>query len=167
MASQRQSARLSLWYSLFFLFIEPLSALLGAWKAHFDQIDYLSMTAAGHPTAKTLSIIPPLHVAETVSLSQLANLYLLFSLNEAVVLRSTADLRVWRALLFGLLVADLGHLYALRPLGHATYWKFWDWNAMAIGNVGFVYVGAATRLCFLLGVGIRAPEPSAPKTKAL
>ena len=41
----------------------------------------------------------------SIVLSQLANLYLLFALNEALVLRATGDLRVWQTVLFVLLVA--------------------------------------------------------------
>jgi hypothetical protein len=34
-----------------------------------------------------------------------------------------------------------------------VYYRFWEWNSMYWGNLGFVYVGAAMRSCFLLGVG--------------
>jgi hypothetical protein len=101
----------------------------------------------------------PSSLAETplstkVVLSQLANLYLLFALNEALVLRSTSNLRVWKTLLFGLLLADFGHLYSVRALGPEIYWEAWNWNAMYWGNVGFVYAGASMRLAFLSGVGL-------------
>lgn len=96
-------------------------------------------------------------VVTSVVLSQLANLYLLFTLNEALVLRATADRRVWKTLLFGLLVADLGHLYSLRPLGSDVYWRVDQWNAMDWGNVPFVYLGASMRTAFLLGIGLNGP----------
>lgn len=138
-------------YRLFFLYIEPISALVGAFYAHFDPGAYLHLThAASFPTS---TLAPP--AGTTAVLSQLANLYLLFALNEALVLRSTNDLRVWRTLLLGLLIADLGHLWSMRGTG--TFWQvyvaFWEWNEMAWGNVAFVYVGAAARACFLAGVG--------------
>jgi hypothetical protein len=141
-------------YTIFFLYIEPISTLVGAYFAHFLPAQYLLLTHS--------SSAPPagekLPVSTTVPLSQLANLYLLFALNEGLVLRATNDLRVWRTLLFGLLVADLGHLYSVIELGHGTYWQFWMWNAMGWGNVGFVYLGAITRLSFLLGCGVRSPD---------
>lgn len=143
------------------MLLEPLSALLGAWKAPFDPSDYLLMTVfpsvASSPTSRS---VPAVDVPTTVAMSQLANMYLLFAIGEALVLRSTSDLHVWRVFLFGLLVADIGHLLALRPLGHAVYWNVLEWNAMAIGNVGFVYVGALTRLCFLSGIGITPSKRS-------
>ena len=141
-------------YRLFFLFVEPVSALAGAYFAHFRQHDYLSMTHAASAPAAAGADVP---VVSSVVLSQLANLYLLFTLNEALVLRTTADRRVWRTLLFGLLVADLGHLYALRPLGSDVYWRADQWNAMDWGNVPFVYLGASMRLAFLFGVGLNGP----------
>lgn len=142
---------LPLAYGVFFLLVEPVSALVGAFYAHLRQHDYLAMTAH-HADAAHAAV--PLPAATSVALSQLANLYLLFALNEALVLRATADLRVWKTLLFGLLVADLGHLYALRPLGPAVYWGVRGWNAMDWGNVPFVYLGAAMRVAFLADVGL-------------
>jgi len=89
-----------------------------------------------------------------VVLRQLANLYFAFTLNEALVLRATSDLRVWKILLFGLLLADFGHLYSCYPLGSSYYYDFQNWNAIAWGNIAFVYCGATLRTCFLLGLGL-------------
>lgn len=137
-------------YSIFFLVIEPISALVGAYFGHFQQTAYLQMThLASSPT--TSSEIP---LSTSIVLSQLANLYLLFALNEALVLRSTSNLRVWKTVLFGLLLADFGHLYSVKALGPEIYWEAWNWNAMHWGNVGFVYAGATMRLAFLSGVGL-------------
>jgi len=141
--------RLPAIYALFFLTIEPISALVGAYFAHYQQHDYLSMThASSHQVHQTIPL------STSIALSQLANLYLLFALNEGLVLRSTSDLRVWRTVLLGLLIADFGHLYSVKALGGELYWRFWEWNAMAWGNVGFVYVGACMRMAFLGGVGL-------------
>jgi hypothetical protein len=137
-------------YSAFFLFFEPLSTIIGAYYAHFRPLEYLQLThSASSPTS--LSTLP---LSTQVGLSQLANLYLLFAINEALVLRSTSDLRVWKTLLFGLLLADFGHLYSVKELGTSVYWDVRAWNKMDWGNVGFVYAGAAMRFCFLFGVGM-------------
>jgi len=53
---------------------------------------------------------------------------------------------------FGLLLANFGRLYSVLPLGLGLYWKFWAWDAVGWGNVGFVYLGAATRISFGLGL---------------
>ncbi|EJD39467.1 hypothetical protein AURDEDRAFT_71149 [Auricularia subglabra TFB-10046 SS5] len=127
-------------YRTFFLVVEPLSALAGAYYAYFAPSTY---RAAARPDA-----------AGAVALYQLANLYLLFCLNEHCVLSATQDRRVWRALLFGLLVADFGHLMSVWSLGAGWYWRVWDWNAMHFGGIGFVYAGATMRICYLLGLGL-------------
>jgi hypothetical protein len=69
---------------------------------------------------------------------------------EALVLRSTSSRRVWKTLLLCLLIADVGHLRSVAPLGVEIYYRFDRWNAMAWGNVGFVYAGATMRVLFLL-----------------
>jgi len=84
-------------------------------------------------------------------------LYLLFAINEAIVLRSTSDVRVWKAVLFGLLLADFGHLYSVKGLGTEIYWNIMKWNKMTYGNVLFVYIGAMMRISFLSGFGLDTP----------
>lgn len=150
---QRPQAGLSRFpvlYRLFFLYIEPVSALVGAFFAHFRQDEYIFLTHAS--SAPPPGSIP---TGTSIVLSQLANLYLLFTLNEALVLRSTSDLRVWKTVLFGLLIADLGHLWTVRQLGLAVYlpWNFAQWNAIDWGNIPFVYLGASMRAAFISGVG--------------
>ncbi|TVY31735.1 hypothetical protein LSUB1_G008316, partial [Lachnellula subtilissima] len=144
MAPSQPAFTLPRLYSIFFLTIEPLSALAGAYYAHVHPVTYLSLTHSQISSSSSpLSTVPsprsPLPLSTTVALTQLANLYLLFALNEALVLRSTVDLRVWRTLLFGLLLADFGHLWSVKALGTGVYWRAWEWNCMAWGNVGFVY----------------------------
>lgn len=86
---------------------------------------------------------------------QLANMYFVFAFNEALVLRATSDLRVWRVFLLGLLIADFGHIWSVNAFGLAFYYRFWEWNSIHWGNLGFVYVGASLRTAFLLGLGLR------------
>lgn len=77
---------------------------------------------------------------------------------EAAVLRATPDVTVWKTFLAGLLLADFGHLYSVLPLGVPIYWTFWDWNAIDMGNIPFVYLLALTRIGLLLGVGFPRPR---------
>lgn len=143
-------------YQLFFLYIEPISALAGSFYAGRPQ-EYLSMLTLG----KSRVDLTPLAASTQVDMAlyQLSNLYLLFAINEHLVLKHSRSLDTWRALLFGLLIADFGHLATNYPLGYEVYWKFWEWNAMMWGGVGFVYAGALTRILFLLGVGV---DPNPP-----
>ncbi|KAK3357888.1 hypothetical protein B0T25DRAFT_605218 [Lasiosphaeria hispida] len=134
-------------YRAFFLLIEPISALVGAYFAYFGQPRYLELTHA----ASAPSLIP---LGTTIVMSQLANLYLFFAINEALVLRSTTDLRVWKRVLFCLLIGDIGHLYTVRELGPQIYWSVTQWNAIDWGNIPFVYLGASLRIAFLANVGL-------------
>ncbi|KAF7370094.1 hypothetical protein MSAN_00639400 [Mycena sanguinolenta] len=150
-------------YKLFFLYIEPISALAGAYYAAFQPQNYLNdLSLPGGKLEPS-----PLTTQSKMVLLQLANLYLLFTLNEHLVLSSTNSLKTWRRLLFGLLVADFGHLISMAPLGIDVFWRVWDWNAMVWGSVGFVYAGASMRMSFLAGLGLPAKEtPVAVKSKA-
>lgn len=47
-------------------------------------------------------------------------------------------------------------LYSCFPLGTSYYYDFQNWNAIAWGNIAFVYCGATLRTCFLLGIGLGA-----------
>lgn len=134
-------------YKLFFLYIEPISAFAGAYYAAIQPQDYLQDLSPA-------SLISHLTTPVGMTLMQLANLYALFALNEHLVLSSTSSLKVWRRLLFCLLIADFGHLATMAPLGPEVFWRFWEWNAMAWGSVGFVYVGASMRISFLMGLGL-------------
>lgn len=134
-------------YRFVFLWLEPVSTLTGAVYAYFFQAMYLDLTHA--PSAPGADI----PMATSVVLSQLANLYLGLSCIEASILRATADVKVWNALMVCLLLADFGHLYSVLPVGADIYWAYWRWNAIDYGNVPFVYFLAITRICMLLGVG--------------
>ena len=145
-------------YRLFFLYIEPISDIVGAYYAGGKPSEYLAyLTASPGAAATTAAQSPP--TATLISLYQLANLYLLFALNEHLVLSSTSSRRTWRRLLFCLLVADLGHLATMIPSALEKGWadvflRFWAWNAMEWGSVGFVYAGASMRSSFLLEIGL-------------
>ncbi|MCJ1440011.1 MAG: hypothetical protein MMC23_000493 [Stictis urceolatum] len=154
---------LPLWYKLFFLWVEPFSTLVGAYFAVFDQHQYLDLT---HGPSSPAPLIP---MGTSIALTQLGNLYLLFALSEALILRSTNEVKVWRALLVGMLVADIGHLWSVAPLAPQVYYDFPNFNAIDWGNVAFVYVGASTRIAFLAGVGLGKPKAKSrarPKNSA-
>ncbi|KAJ4304811.1 hypothetical protein N0V90_000339 [Kalmusia sp. IMI 367209] len=134
-------------YRIIYLYMEPVSTLVGAVYAHHFQSTYLQLT---HADSAPKHSIP---LGTSIVLTQLANLYLLLCINEALVLRATTDVKVWKTFLFGLLVADLGHLYSVHQVGFWVYWRFWEWNAIDLGNVPFVYLLAVSRVLFIAGVG--------------
>ncbi|KAE9409152.1 hypothetical protein BT96DRAFT_582599 [Gymnopus androsaceus JB14] len=150
-------------YTMFFLYIEPISALAGFYYAAFKPYDYLNDLSLSGTIVKPTT---PLVTTQTnMALLQLANLYLLFALNEHLVLSSTTSIKTWRRLLFCLLVADFGHLATMAPLGTDVFWKVWEWNAMVWGSVGFVYIGASMRISFLCGLGLGASSAATSNKK--
>ena len=138
-------------YHIFFLYLEPFSTIAGAFCAYMLPKTYLELTHAPSAPGVEVLVLP---TSTIVVLAQLANLYFLFALNEGLVLRSTRDVRVWRTLLLGLLIADFGHLFSVYELGVHKYWQVWGWNSMDMGNIGFVYLGALMRLSFLCSIGV-------------
>ncbi|ROT36187.1 hypothetical protein SODALDRAFT_328550 [Sodiomyces alkalinus F11] len=148
---------LPLAYRIFFLLIEPIATAVGAFYAHFRPDKYLHLTHAASAPSPTVPL------GTEIALSQLGNLYLAFALSEALVLRCTADLRVWRAFLFVLLIADFGHLYTVRALGPSIYYDVSAWNAIDWGNIPYVYFAAAVRIAFLSGVGMRSKVQTTKK----
>lgn len=89
-------------------------------------------------------------------------MYLLSTLNEALVLRVTTDQRIWRMLRLNLLIADIGHLFSVAPLGAAIYYDVTRWNAMDWGNIPFVYLGLTSRICFLMDWGVKSKRQAWP-----
>jgi hypothetical protein len=152
------SSNIPLLYRLFSLYIEPVATAVGAYYAALDQRAYMHLTL---PSASGSLLGTSISTRESIVLYQLANLYFVFALNEALVLRATSDVRVWKVFLFGLLLADFGHLASVAPVGLDVYYRFWEWNSMYWGNLGFVYVGALMRSCFLMGVGFAGPRKAA------
>jgi hypothetical protein len=144
-------------YRLVFLWLEPLSIFAGAVEAFCFQSAYLKLTHA----ASAPRVVP---ISTSIVLSQLGNLYLGLALTEALILRVTTEFSVWKTLIFILLVADIGHLYSVLPLGFSrAFLQWWNWNAIDWGNVGWVYFLALTRICMLLGVGFGGKRPSGLK----
>jgi hypothetical protein len=78
-------------YRLFFLYVEPISALAGAYYAAAHQDDYLCDLVT--PTERQFTRVA-VDTPTSMSLFQLANLYLLFALNEHLVLSSTSSLKL-------------------------------------------------------------------------
>ncbi|KAI7152077.1 hypothetical protein KC316_g15761 [Hortaea werneckii] len=169
MAQQLSVAPLPFIYKAFFLYIEPVATAVGAYYAWFQQDEYMRLTYSTpadvlvSPAIARHTIISNEGVStrEHITLLQLANLYLVFAINEALVLRATSDVKVWRIFLVGLLIADFGHLWSVHALGWPIYYQFWTWNSIHWGNLGFVYVGASMRMAFLSGLGLASSRSGA------
>ncbi|KAH8891402.1 hypothetical protein GQ53DRAFT_155367 [Thozetella sp. PMI_491] len=159
-AAQRLQRRISPVYRVFFLWVEPVAAFVGSVMGLATPDDYFdSMSPVATPLAQNPQF--------TVVFNQLAATYFLFAFNEAVVLRTTSELKVWKAMLFGIACCDLVHIYAtglalggLHTLVTPTVWRWQDWI-----NLTMLYVPITMRIAFCLGVGIKDDIADSKKTK--
>ncbi|UNI18863.1 Beta-mannosidase [Purpureocillium takamizusanense] len=133
-------------YVLFFLYLDPLTALYGAWLHLADP------SAAATAMAPRAAHDP----AQAFVYRQAGGLALAVAALAAAVPRLSTDLRVWRALQAALLLADAvalsGAYEALRVGGRLTPAPA-SWTDDDVAVVGS-YVGITlVRALFVLGVG--------------
>jgi hypothetical protein len=131
-------------YRIWHLYIEPVIAIFGAYTLHsLPELYFESMprTAAYAPTSQLVY-------------TQLAASYFFLATVEALVLRSTNNTRVWRAVILALTVCDAGHVYAtvrevgIHGLKEAGGWRATEWTAVVA-----TIVPLFLRIAFLLGIG--------------
>ena len=145
-------------YRFLFLYLEPAGAFLGTIINIFDPLRYLQSLS---PTA-TASAYSPL---TQPIYDQLAAHLLFFSWSQAAVLRSTDDIRVWKALLFGMFLCDMLHLFAsYRILGPTVFFSpsLWRWEEWV--NFIMLYGPGGLRLAFCAGMGVRSGRKNAMKS---
>ncbi|MCJ1283956.1 hypothetical protein MMC26_003287 [Xylographa opegraphella] len=147
-------------YRIVLLYIEPVAAFNGAILAHFFPSYYLSGMS---PSATISTYSSP----SQVIFDQLAACYFLFAFNQAVVLRSTSDLRVWKAMVLGILVCDLIHLYGTWEALGAAFWDPRRWRVEDWVNLAMLYGPGGMRFAFLMGVGFGDENALAASRKEL
>ncbi|MCJ1310082.1 hypothetical protein MMC25_003743 [Agyrium rufum] len=141
-------------YVVLLTILEPLAALNGALIAHFTPAAYLNYFT---PFPTTLQ--RTFNTTYQPLASQVAACYLLFTFNEAVVLRLTDDVRVWKGIVLGILICDLGHLWATYEALQAGlgggFWSLGGWRFEDWVNTGMILGPGLVRILFLLEVGFR------------
>jgi hypothetical protein len=139
-------------YRFIFLYFEPFAAFMGAILLAVQPATFLN----------TMSPAATISASSKVIYDQLAATYTLFAWNEAVVLRlagttqAPLTLRVWKAMLLGILVCDALHLYgSWDALGADVFWSpaAWRWEDWV--NLGSLWGQGAFRVAFLLNVGLQ------------
>ena len=138
-------AHIALPYRLLFLYFEPVAAFGGVILTIATPESYLRSLS---PRATYTPLTYPIY-------AQLAGHLLLFSWLQAVLLRSTASVRLWKIVLFGILLCDLLHLYgSYVALGAGAFfdpraWRLEDWTTLSM-----TYGPAIMRASFCMGVGV-------------
>ncbi|KAK6079623.1 hypothetical protein SCUP234_00656 [Seiridium cupressi] len=132
-------------YRFVFLFFEPVAAFGGSLLLHFAPQRFLT----------TMSPTSVATASHQVIYDNLAATYTLFAFNEAVLLRVTNDLKIWKTVLFGILICDAIHLYASwGALGGEVFWNPLLWRGEDVVNLGSLWLQGLLRVAFVLGVGL-------------
>ena len=129
------------------LWLEPIMTVGGAWLLYTSPELYMKFMPPWTRCAPSPRIV---HV-------QLASTYLFLAITEILVLRATCDLLVWKSLIFGLLVCDVGHFVALLAgFSVSSPWLFrWE----GITTMSISVLALVMRLSFFLGIGFNV-DPS-------
>lgn len=133
-------------YRILLLYVEPVFALNGA------------VLCVLFPSLFLNTFSPNLRYSfeNQIIYDQLAATYCLFAFNQAVVLRITSDLRVWKAIILGILICDVVHFWAgmklmVRDGNTAPWgWRPEDWVAVLS-----LVVPGAMRVAFLYDIGLK------------
>lgn len=141
-----QSDNIYLPYRLLFLYLEPTAAFAATLMAHFTPSFYLAVMS---PHSAPSNYHPGLQII----FDQVAACYFLFGWIEAVVLRSTNNLKVWEAVLLGMLICDVLHLYGAWLAMGSLFWDLGAYRGVDWITVGSLVGLVVARTAFLMGVG--------------
>ncbi|KAF8848699.1 hypothetical protein BDZ45DRAFT_681033 [Acephala macrosclerotiorum] len=147
--------RIALIYRIWFLYLEPVFALGGTYLCLYDPQRMLTGTVpvpaitAASPSGGPIPITPLMQML----LTNIGSLYVLFSINEGLVLRLSSEKRVWFGIIGSMLVSDIGHLYAVYQIAPKRMLEIAGWNSDEWINYGTLWFGALLRAGFLMGFG--------------
>jgi hypothetical protein len=105
------------------------------------------------PAAKVvLEDVVAQNVSARLISSQLGNAYLLLCLLGVFILNTTTEIKVVRAYLWALLIADVGHVgLTVVYMGWSATLAVGSWSGAAFGNVGITSMLFAVRCAYLAG----------------
>ncbi len=143
-------SRIALHYRIYFLYIEPIMALAGAYICVFQPDRYVSGTV---PFPAYIAAPIPITPVFQMMLTNIGALYLLFSMLGGILLRLTREKNVWLATLAGMLMSDVGHIYAAYAVAPERILQVGAWTSEEWINYGTLILGASLRAGFLVGIG--------------
>lgn len=144
-------SKIPILYRIFFLYIDPLVCLLGIYTFFFDHPIYIK-----NGTPRSLSSTIPnqnLTPLETFLLSALGSYSLCIFGIQILLLHQFHDVKIWRIVMFSILLTDLGLLYTVYSVDPTAFWDVGGWTSGDWSNNGILGVVIAIRSAFLLGVG--------------
>lgn len=152
------STHIPLIYTIFLLWLEPIAAFSGTIHALFKPQLFLAIIT---PAVTDTSASPT--AVESLLLAQLGSMYLYFAFIGAVLLRYIGSQRldIWRLVICGQTLSDIGHLYGLwlvaRLMGaESVFWNPIEWRSEDVMNIGLTWFDFLLRIAFLMGVGVQS-----------
>ena len=151
-------AHIPLFYRIFFLYIDPLLCLAGIYIAFFDPHSYIQ-NGTPHAISSLIAATEELHPLTSNLIMALGSYSLFVFAMQILLLQQFKDapnginVQIWRIVMFGILLTDLGLLYGVYvadPEGFVNVagWESGDWT-----NIGILGTVIAIRSAFLLGIG--------------
>ena len=135
-------------YRLLFLYFEPFADLGGVYLTLTQPALYLSIYIPNMPSTAYTPFMQPIF-------AQLAGLLTLFAWSQAIVLRVTSDVNVWKAVLSGMVLCDSLHLYGMwAVLGTEVFLDLRRWRLEEWINFVMLYGPGGMRLAFCAGLGL-------------
>ncbi|KAH7152710.1 hypothetical protein EDB81DRAFT_881673 [Dactylonectria macrodidyma] len=129
-------------YRALFLYYEPFVTFVNSGIVHFSPAQFLNTVPSTAKYAPDNKVI----------YDQLAATYFLIAFNNAVVLRVTDDIHVWRAMRIGILICDVLHPYGSQiALGSSIFWDPRSWRREDLVNMCSLCGPATIRFAFLAG----------------
>jgi hypothetical protein len=154
------SAHVSFIYTIFLLWFEPIAAFLATVQTLFTPKPFLEIIT---PALADIQASPT--PVESLLLVQLGSMYLYFAFTGAVLLRYVGSQRldIWRLVVFGQTLSDIGHLYGLwlvaRLVGAGSvFWNPMEWRTEEVMNIALTWFGFVLRIAFLMGIGVRSGQ---------
>jgi hypothetical protein len=130
--------RIALIYRIWFLYLEPVFALGGTYLCIFSPQRMLTGTVPlpAITAASPIDITPLMQML----LTNIGSLYVLFAINEGLVLRLTKETSVWLGIITAMLVSDAGHLYAVYEVAPERMLEVLKWNSDEWINYGTLWL---------------------------
>ncbi|KAL8871212.1 MAG: hypothetical protein Q9174_002906 [Haloplaca sp. 1 TL-2023] len=150
--SSSPHAHIALPYRFIFLYFEPAAAFFGTYINLFQPTAYLLSLSPAASASTYSPLTYPVY-------AQVAGHLLLFSWLQAILLRSTSSVKIWKILLFGIFMCDLLHLYGnYVGMGAEAFWDPRNWRMEDWVTLCMTYGPAMMRLAFCLEIGVGPDE---------
>ncbi|KAI9151328.1 hypothetical protein HJFPF1_08530 [Paramyrothecium foliicola] len=133
-------------YRITFNWIEPFTAISGALQAYFAPV---SLQEIETPNIKYHPGLQPLFTQRT-------GLWLLLAFNDAVTLRATRDVLIWRLILAAGLFSDFFYVLSiLEDRGSARFWNLGAWDQNDWITMIFTIPAMIVKLACVAGIGFK------------